>query len=347
MLCRDGAGVHVHIGPQNGILIYRNWAHHITAKAFRFDRVNSAGATWGTNGTAVQNVAWRCGAACFKGDKHTIANNTVFDSSDEQSTAALFVMMYDPTKAWSIKGENAHTLVSHNAADSIFNVSGQLPGVHTGNVAGIPIRPMLQDPDNADFRPVPRHLPVSRCDSCTPRTVVLCTLLVIHTVLAWGSPSAGHYLARRLRVLLLAPFEVPRAPTGPLECAVRRLRLRARCTRDRTWCAQARGAASGKSSGNRCMMRVCRADMCYPSRSACEVLLAATANKQGTTAVHLCTLYSFELFEQLAYGFWFLLKLKFTGSCDCGYYSGRGCIRFTVSFYSGPFSCTSWLRSRA
>lgn len=41
------------------------------------------------------------------------------------------------------------------AADSIFNVSGVLPGIHTGNVAGVPIRPMLADPDTHDFRPKP------------------------------------------------------------------------------------------------------------------------------------------------------------------------------------------------
>jgi len=62
---------------------------------------------------------------------------------------------YDPSKAWSIKGENSHTVLANNAADSIFNVSGVLPGVHTDNVAGMPIRSMLADPDNHDFRPKP------------------------------------------------------------------------------------------------------------------------------------------------------------------------------------------------
>ena len=96
----DGAGVHIHIKPQNGALLWRNWAHDLVIKAFRFDRVNTPGATWGVNGTVVENVVWRCAAACFKGDRHTIARNTVFDSSDEQVTAALFVMEYDPTKSW-------------------------------------------------------------------------------------------------------------------------------------------------------------------------------------------------------------------------------------------------------
>jgi hypothetical protein len=43
------------------------------------------------------------GAAAFKGDKRLIANNTIFDSSDEQTSAALFIMMYDPTKPWESK----------------------------------------------------------------------------------------------------------------------------------------------------------------------------------------------------------------------------------------------------
>lgn len=37
----DGAGVHIHIKPQNGVLVYRNWAYDLVIKAFRFDRVNS------------------------------------------------------------------------------------------------------------------------------------------------------------------------------------------------------------------------------------------------------------------------------------------------------------------
>jgi len=32
-------------------MIRRNWAHNTAVKSFRFDRVNSASATWGTNGT--------------------------------------------------------------------------------------------------------------------------------------------------------------------------------------------------------------------------------------------------------------------------------------------------------
>eukprot|EP00756_Hemistasia_phaeocysticola_P003218 Hpha_TRINITY_DN1212_c0_g1::TRINITY_DN1212_c0_g1_i1::g.44785::m.44785 len=152
----DGAGVHVHIKQQNGVLLYRNWAHDLVVKAFRFDRVNSPDATWGTNGTVINNVAWRTASACFKGDYHHIANNTVFDSSAEDN--ALFVMMYDPTKSWSIKGENAHTKLDWNAADSIFNVSGQLPGVHEGNVGNVRVRTMLKDPDNHDFRPIPGSL---------------------------------------------------------------------------------------------------------------------------------------------------------------------------------------------
>jgi hypothetical protein len=64
-------------------------------------------------------------------------------------------MMFDPTKKWAIPGENEHTHLTTNAADSIFNVSSKLPGIHVGNVAGIPIRPMLMNPDSFAFRPKP------------------------------------------------------------------------------------------------------------------------------------------------------------------------------------------------
>ena len=89
----DGAAIHVHIKPQNGVLIFRNWAHDLTTKAFRFDRVNSVGATWGVNGTAVENVAWRVQTAAFKGDHHHICKNTIFDGTNEVQNPALFVMM--------------------------------------------------------------------------------------------------------------------------------------------------------------------------------------------------------------------------------------------------------------
>jgi len=159
----DGAGVHVHVKPQNGILIYRNWAHDLTVKAFRFDRVNTAGATWGVNGTVEGNVAMRSGAPFFKGDKHHINNNLCFDVNVDLQPAlgasafddnpSLVVMMYDPSRSWSVEGENAKTEVNNNVADMIFNISGELPGLHSGNIAGMAIRPMLQNPDEFDFRP--------------------------------------------------------------------------------------------------------------------------------------------------------------------------------------------------
>ena len=158
----DGACVHVHIKQQNGILIERNWAHDSTVKGFRFDRVNKANATWGVNGTFVENVVWNCASSCFKGDHHNISRNTVIEVStgstaDGSKTPALYVLEYDPEIAWSIPGENSHTHLDSNAADSIFNVSingvRMLPGIHHNNVAGVPIAPMLVDPASRNFRP--------------------------------------------------------------------------------------------------------------------------------------------------------------------------------------------------
>jgi hypothetical protein len=65
----------------------------------------------------------------------------------------LVFQEYDPKLRWSIQDENKHTVVHANGADSIFNVSGQLPGVHTDNVVGVPLEPMLVDPLHRNFRP--------------------------------------------------------------------------------------------------------------------------------------------------------------------------------------------------
>ena len=97
--------------------------------------MNSPTATWGINGTLTRNVAWRTSFTCIKGDHHTVENNLAFDqnvysgsSADGPPGPALEVMMYDPSKSWSIKGENSHTKMHCNGADWIFNVSGALPG---------------------------------------------------------------------------------------------------------------------------------------------------------------------------------------------------------------------------
>ena len=45
-------------------------------------------------------------------------------------------------------------MLTTNAADDIFNVSGVLPGVHRGNVGNVVVRDMLVDPDELNFRPV-------------------------------------------------------------------------------------------------------------------------------------------------------------------------------------------------
>jgi hypothetical protein len=58
--------VHVHIAQQNGCVVDENWAHDTVVKGFRFDRVNSASAAWGVNGTLTRNVAWRTGMTCIK-----------------------------------------------------------------------------------------------------------------------------------------------------------------------------------------------------------------------------------------------------------------------------------------
>merc|ERR1719454_27290 len=89
----------------------------------------------------------------------------LLQASQEASQAPelynLAVMEYDPTKSWSIQGENNHTIFKDNAADSLFNVSGLLAGIHSNNLAGPMLDTLqtgglaaqLRDPDNLDFRP--------------------------------------------------------------------------------------------------------------------------------------------------------------------------------------------------
>eukprot|EP00937_MAST-01D_sp_MAST-1D-sp2_P002241 g2241.t1 len=188
---QDGAMVHVHIGPQDGVLIDRNWAHDTGVKAFRFDRVNSATATWGVNGTVTRNVAWRTAGMFIKGDQHRVLSNTIFDTNAANAVPALAaaasgaatgapagaapakaagqpgisVMMFDPTKKWAKKGENAHTKYERCASDWLFNVSGALAGdggsaaaaagaagSAAGDVGGHAVVPQLQGAAQQDFR---------------------------------------------------------------------------------------------------------------------------------------------------------------------------------------------------
>jgi len=65
-------------------------------------------------------------------------------------------MMFDPNKTWSIKGENAGTVLRNNGADSIFNVSGALPGnpkTRANNLGNTDIAAQLTDPDKLNFVP--------------------------------------------------------------------------------------------------------------------------------------------------------------------------------------------------
>jgi hypothetical protein len=54
---------------------------------------------------------------CFKGDRHTVSRNTIFDSSAD-ATGALFMMEFDPSKPWAIPHENANSTLEYHAAGS-------------------------------------------------------------------------------------------------------------------------------------------------------------------------------------------------------------------------------------
>merc|ERR1711871_402539 len=138
------------------------------------------GATWGENGTVTRNVAQHTAGVMVKGDKHTVRFNTELDTNEPNAVPAmakagvapprqnpgLTLMMYDATKSWSKKGENAHSIFEHCTSDWIFNVSGVLPGngglangtnatSSASDVGGTPIGKELVDPAGLDFRARP------------------------------------------------------------------------------------------------------------------------------------------------------------------------------------------------
>jgi hypothetical protein len=144
--------------------IIDNWVIGTGKSSLRFD-----GIPGGSNGSMLRNVVMDAGAMIIKGDSHLIENNTIFYQTDinifqpvktfrvpwkvgdsldaiDSTLPPLLDVMHD---AW--KGENKHTIVRGNLADSYTNV-----GVASNNIIGaaamIDIRTQLRDPINRDFR---------------------------------------------------------------------------------------------------------------------------------------------------------------------------------------------------
>ena len=74
----DGAAINVGTHDQVGTRISHNWVYNSKQQGIRFDSTKSA---FGSEGTVDHNVIFNCvGGSKFKGDKHYVGNNTVFDT---------------------------------------------------------------------------------------------------------------------------------------------------------------------------------------------------------------------------------------------------------------------------
>jgi len=157
----DGAAVHIQAPYQTGTVATGNWIYDIAVKAVRCDRINSDSATWGENATISSNVAWCTGGIFIKGDNHRVENNVVFNSSAaSQQYGDIACIMYGCkiAKRWAKKGENSHTVLRNNIADSILNVSGTFLPLASNNMGDLRDdwwTSELKDPASFDFRPKP------------------------------------------------------------------------------------------------------------------------------------------------------------------------------------------------
>ena len=140
-------GSFVEGGPSEGQTMVGNWASNSGKLGLRYDGIPGP-----QNGTMARNVLWDCGPMKVKGDYHGIYNNTLFDmttvnifgpgstfdkppqpqDSLDRGVTGTAMLDLDNT-GWS--GENAHTVVSGNLADTITATD---IGVQTNNMFGYP-----------------------------------------------------------------------------------------------------------------------------------------------------------------------------------------------------------------
>lgn len=155
-LQNDGSTVQVSVAGQDRSFTRFNWVHDTVKQGLRFDNSNIPNSSWGENGTMHHNVAWKTDRIFFKGDKHFIFNNLVFDSDKND-------LIISSNKA--INGFNYKTITRNNISNKLSGHRTQpasehpVPGIvdhnWAGNFKGADIRSQLRDPDNLDFRPRP------------------------------------------------------------------------------------------------------------------------------------------------------------------------------------------------
>jgi hypothetical protein len=153
-LQNDGSTVQISVKSQDRSFTRYNWVHDTVKQGLRFDNSNLPNSPWGENGTMHHNVAWKTDRIFFKGDKHFIYNNLVFDSDKND-------LIISSNKA--IAGFNYETVTRNNISNR-FSGHRTLPGKDhpvpgivdhnwAGDVEGADVRSQLRDPDNLDFRP--------------------------------------------------------------------------------------------------------------------------------------------------------------------------------------------------
>jgi len=153
-LQNDGSMVQVSVKQQDSSITRFNWVHNSVKQGLRFDNSNLPNSPWGKNGTLHHNVTWKSDRIFFKGDKHFIFNNLVFDSEKNDLIISSNV---------AIQGRNYETITRNNICNK-FSGHRTLPGKDypvpgivdhnwAGNFEGKDIRTQLRDPDNLDFRP--------------------------------------------------------------------------------------------------------------------------------------------------------------------------------------------------
>jgi len=153
-LQNDGAMVQVSVKQQDGSVTRYNWVHNSVKQGLRYDNSNLPNSPWGENGTLHHNVAWGTDRIFFKGDRHFIFNNLVFDS--EQNDLII-------SSNTAINGFNYATVTRNNICNKFSGhrtkpgKDNPVPGIvdhnWAGNFKSKDIRTQLRDPDNLDFRP--------------------------------------------------------------------------------------------------------------------------------------------------------------------------------------------------
>ncbi len=153
-LQNDGSTVQVSVAAQDRSFTRYNWVHDTVKQGLRFDNSNIPNSPWGENGTMHHNVAWSTDRVFFKGDKHFIFNNLVFDSDKNDLIISSNI---------AIRGLNYETVTRNNICNKFSGHRTQpgsehpVPGIVDHNWAGnfehADVRTQLRDPDNLDFRP--------------------------------------------------------------------------------------------------------------------------------------------------------------------------------------------------